>query len=204
MLYSKIAAVKYSLLGYAMFVLAGCSTTPRSAADLTPLQTTQPDPNRKAPASKASLKPHTTSLKKIPSTLDTAKTKLENVAMCAIGQRGKLYCWGGSSPNTGFDCSGLTQYSFRKGAGVSIPRTASAQYNSAVKIPKEQARKGDLVFFKTRGKNVSHVGIYLGDNKFIHAPRTGKSITTSKLEGYWQHRLAGFGRIPGACRPVYS
>ena len=68
----------------------------------------------------------------------------------------------------------------------------------------QEARKGDLVFFRTRGKRVSHVGIYLGDNKFIHAPRTGKSITTSKLQGYWKQRLVGFGRVQGACRPVYS
>jgi cell wall-associated NlpC family hydrolase len=204
MLDGKIAAVKYSLLGYAMLVLAGCSTTPSNVADLTPLQTTQPDPNRNAQASQASLKSHTTSIKRTPSALDDPKSKLTNVAMCAIGQRGKLYCWGGTSPRTGFDCSGLTQYSFRQGAGVSIPRTAAAQYASAVKIPQDQARKGDLVFFRTRGSQISHVGIYLGDNKFIHAPRTGKSIATSTLSGYWQHRLAGFGRIPGACRPMYS
>lgn len=131
-------------------------------------------------------------------------SNLERVAWCAIGQHGKLYCWGGNTPATGFDCSGLTQYSFRQGAGVNLPRTAAAQYAAATKIPYNQARKGDLVFFRTRGDRISHVGIYLGDNRFVHAPRTGKSITTSTLEGYWQRKLAGFGRIPGACRPRYS
>lgn len=130
------------------------------------------------------------------------KTTLDQVAVCALRQRGKAYCWGGNTPMQGFDCSGLTQYSFRQGASVHIPRTAAAQYAAATKIPAEQAEKGDLVFFKTHGNKVSHVGLYLGRERFVHAPRTGKNIQISKLEGYWKSRLVGFGRIPGACRPM--
>ncbi|QLQ34250.1 MAG: C40 family peptidase [Candidatus Thiothrix singaporensis] len=131
-----------------------------------------------------------------------AITSLDKVAYCALRQRGKGYCWGGNSPMKGFDCSGLTQYSFRQGASIDIPRTAAAQYQAAIKVPKEEAGRGDLVFFRTRGNRVSHVGIYLGEDRFVHAPRTGKPITTTKLEGYWKRKLVGFGRIPGACQPL--
>lgn len=194
--------LKYSLLGSAMLVLAGCSTNPRSLSAVSPAQqATEPAKNRVVQAHQKT-KPHTVQLakaRKAPSA-----STLEKVTWCARKQQGKMYCWGGSSPTTGFDCSGLTQYSFKQGAGVSLPRTAAAQYQAAEKVNQQEARKGDLVFFRTRGKRVSHVGIYLGDNKFIHAPRTGKSITTSKLQGYWKQRLVGFGRVQGACRPVYS
>lgn len=150
---------------------------------------------RNAPAPKKQL---------VATALDPAqhKTTLDKVAFCALNQRGKPYCWGGTTPMRGFDCSGLTQYSFQKGAEVTIPRTAAAQYAAATKVPAEKAQRGDLVFFRTRGKNVSHVGLYLGKDRFVHAPRTGKNIQITKLEGYWKQRLVGFGRIPGACRPI--
>ena len=131
-------------------------------------------------------------------------TLVDRVVWNAQKQQGKMYRFGGESPQTGFDCSGLTQFAFGQGAGVSLPRTAAAQYDAAVKVPRASATKGDLVFFNTRGRKVGHVGIYLGDNKFVHAPRTGKAITTEKLEGYWGQRIVGFGRIPGACRPAMS
>lgn len=131
-------------------------------------------------------------------------TLIDRVVWNAQKQQGKMYRWGGETPQTGFDCSGLTQFAFGQGAGVSLPRTAAAQYAASTKISPAQASKGDLVFFKTRGNRVSHVGIYLGDNKFVHAPRTGKAITTDKLQGYWGDRLIGFGRISGACKPSLS
>lgn len=206
--------VKLSLLGSAMLALTGCSTLSRSPAPSIQPETQPPKPNhpqaRKPLAHKAILKKtatpaHSNAADRLGDNAVTPpQTTLEKVAWCARKQQGKLYCWGGSSPTTGFDCSGLTQYSFRQGAGVHLPRTAAAQYASAVKIPQAQAQRGDLVFFRTRGQQVSHVGIYLGDERFIHAPRTGKAITIAKLSGYWQQRLAGFGRIPGACRPLYS
>ncbi len=117
--------------------------------------------------------------------------------VCAIRQHGKRYRRGGSSPNTGFDCSGLTQYAFRQGNGTHIPRTAAAQYQAASKISRTAARPGDLVFFQTRGRHIGHVGIYLGNGKFVHAPRPGKAVTTEALSGYWSKHLVGFGRIAG-------
>ncbi len=131
---------------------------------------------------------------------ELAARKVENVIGSAKQQIGTKYVWGGKSPATGFDCSGLVQHSMKAGANVRLPRTAAEQYQASVKIAPEQAARGDLVFFNTRGKSVSHVGIYLGGNKFLHAPRTGKTVTTTVLSAYWKKRLIGFGRIPGACR----
>jgi len=133
-----------------------------------------------------------------------AVTVLDRVVWNAQKQQGKMYRYGGQTPATSFDCSGLTKYAFGQGAGVALPRTAAEQYSAAVKVPTAQASKGDLVFFHTHGSRVSHVGIYLGNGKFVHAPRTGRAITTEALSGYWSAHLIGFGRIPGACKPVYS
>lgn len=129
---------------------------------------------------------------------------IDRAVWVAQKQQGIRYRFGGTSPATGFDCSGLTQFAYGQGAGVDLPRTAAAQYDAAVKISKAEASKGDLVFFSTRGRKIGHVGIYLGDNKFIHAPSSGKRIETAELAGYWGKRLVGFGRIPGACKPAYS
>ena len=198
--------IKMSLLGSTLLALTGCSGLSRSPAPPSSLVNTDKPITPRTSPSVVHKTPLKTAKATPPKDSDTTQpqTTLEKVAWCARKQQGKLYCWGGSSPTTGFDCSGLTQYSFRQGAGVHLPRTAAAQYAAATKIAPTAAQRGDLVFFRTRGKNVSHVGIYLGGERFIHAPRTGKAITISQLSGYWQKRLVGFGRIPGACRPLYS
>lgn len=131
---------------------------------------------------------------------ELAAKKVENVIGAASKQIGTKYVWGGESPKTGFDCSGLVQHSMRAGANVQVPRTAAQQYEAAVKVANSQATRGDLVFFNTNGSGVSHVGIYLGNGKFLHAPRTGKRVTTTAIQGHWKKRLIGFGRVPGACR----
>jgi len=131
---------------------------------------------------------------------ELAAKKVENVIGTASKQIGTKYVWGGESPEKGFDCSGLVQHSMRAGANVKVPRTAAQQYKAAVKVANNKATRGDLVFFNTSGPGVSHVGIYLGQGKFLHAPRTGKRVTTTAIQGYWKEHLIGFGRVPGACR----
>ncbi|MFZ1567643.1 MAG: C40 family peptidase [Thiolinea sp.] len=126
--------------------------------------------------------------------------KVENVIRTASSQIGTPYVWGGTTPGKGFDCSGLVQHSLAQGANVRVPRTAAEQYAASVKVSNGGASRGDLVFFRTRGNGVSHVGIYLGNGKFLHAPRKGKTVSVSAISGYWQGRLIGFGRIPGACK----
>ncbi|CAA6811334.1 MAG: Unknown protein [uncultured Thiotrichaceae bacterium] len=105
------------------------------------------------------------------------------------------YRWGGTTPR-GFDCSGLTQYSFRH-AGIKIPRTAQQQYNAIPKVRRKHMTKGDLIFFHMpRRGRVNHVGIYLGNNKFIHAPGRGQRVKISSLSRYWNKKVVGVGR-PG-------
>ncbi|MBT8422211.1 MAG: C40 family peptidase, partial [Gammaproteobacteria bacterium] len=86
------------------------------------------------------------------------------------------YAYGGHSPDTGFDCSGLVYYA-HKVNGIQVPRTAAAQFRFADPVPRDALRPGDLMFFRTSGRKISHVGIYLGPGHFLHAPGTGKHVT---------------------------
>lgn len=183
-------------MGAAVMLLAGCNSET--------VKTSDAKENNKYKVQLAHVKNIDAKPSYIPVESEKEVTLLDRAAWIAQKQQGKMYRFGGESPKTGFDCSGLTQFAFGQGAGVALPRTAAEQYSASVKIPKTQAGKGDLVFFNTRGKRIGHVGIYLGDDKFVHAPRAGKAITTDTLTGYWAQKLVGFGRIPGACKPAYS
>lgn len=132
----------------------------------------------------------------LPTNINTKATAFntyqDSVCSNAESELGKRYLWGGTSPHSGFDCSGFSQYVYKK-EGIEIPRTALAQYNSLTPI--RNPEPGDLVFFRTHGHSVSHVGIYLGDGYFIHSPRTGEAIRVDKLtSNYWKERYAGARR----------
>lgn len=105
---------------------------------------------------------------------------------------GRAYVWGGSNPTTGFDCSGLTQWSFKQ-AGVSLPRTAAQQYLATTKVSASEAKAGDLVFF-SYGSGVAHVGIYLGGGRMLDAQNNG--VVVESLD-WWNKYLVGYGRISG-------
>lgn len=106
---------------------------------------------------------------------------------------GKPYVYGATGPNA-FDCSGLTQYVYNK-FGVDISRTTYTQVGAGTKVNKGDLKAGDLVFFNTAG-STSHVGIYIGDGQFIHAPRTGKPVMVSSLsEGYYSQKYSTARRI---------
>ena len=120
------------------------------------------------------------------------RTKIIEYAMSFIGTR---YVYGGASPSTGFDCSGFTQYVF-KNFGYSLNRSSAAQIKNGTAISKDELRPGDLVFFSRAGYAVGHVGIYVGDNSFIHAPSTGDYVKISSLdEAYYLTRYVGARRI---------
>ena len=105
------------------------------------------------------------------------------------------YKRGGREPSTGFDCSGFVRYVFRQGIGAELPNTSAAQFRAGHRIARSDLRRGDLVFFRTAGKRISHVGIYVGNGEFIHAPSSGKRVSVSRLaEPYWSHRFAGAKR----------
>ncbi|MEW6521602.1 MAG: NlpC/P60 family protein [Thermodesulfobacteriota bacterium] len=102
------------------------------------------------------------------------------------------YRWGGASQEDGFDCSGLTMAVYQLN-GLDLPRTSKSQFHSGRPVARNELKKGDLVFFATRGgKRITHVGIYTGNNTFIHAPRKGKQIATSSLSSkYFASRYIG-------------
>ncbi|MDE1548704.1 lysozyme family protein [Jeotgalibaca caeni] len=113
----------------------------------------------------------------------------------AFKYEGWKYVYGGASPTTSFDCSGLTQWSYRK-AGINLPRTAQEQYDVTQHIPLSEAEAGDLIFFHSTynaGTYITHIGIYLGNNQMFHA---GDPIGYADLtSSYWQQHLVGAGRI---------
>lgn len=123
---------------------------------------------------------------------ETAMNKL-------MGQLGKPYQWGGTSPHTGFDCSGLVWYAYKDLVKFKLPRTANEMYHlrDAAPIKRELLEKGDLVFFRINNRGAAdHVGVYLGNGKFIQSPRTGKDIQISALsEDYWQKHYVGARRM---------
>lgn len=114
-------------------------------------------------------------------------------AAVALQQVGAAYRYGGSSP-AGFDCSGLVQYSYRA-AGKSVPRTTGQLWDTAGTVAYDDLQAGDLLFFRFDGK-MSHVGIYVGDEKFVHAPSTGRKVTVDSLNaGHYRRALVRAGRL---------
>lgn len=117
------------------------------------------------------------------------------VVMTAASMLGMPYQYGGANPDEGFDCSGLVQYSYAQ-AGVQLPRTTQGLYRESNPVRLRRLRPGDILFFKLNAKRVSHVGIYLGDMRFIHAPKTGRDVSISSLNNrYWRSRLVSAGRM---------
>jgi hypothetical protein len=114
----------------------------------------------------------------------------------AMSLIGVAYRWGGSNPQAGLDCSGFIQYIFKKSLNLTLPRTAAEMAHSGRAIDKAELAPGDLVFFNTLGPRNSHVGMYIGNGKFIHSPRTGKSVEVSNLsQSYWVAHYNGARRM---------
>ena len=107
---------------------------------------------------------------------------------------GVRYKYGGETPYEGFDCSGLTQYVYRHANGFTLPRTAAEQSQASRTISFNEMKPGDLIFFRTSGTKVNHVGIYVGRGQFIHAASGGGRVSVDTLsKTYWQQRLVKFG-----------
>ena len=122
----------------------------------------------------------------------------QDLAIYALGLIGVDYKFGGTSPERGLDCSGLVRYVFQQVTGVMLPRTSQEISRLGEKIPVSELMPGDLVFFNTRRLQFSHVGIYLGEDRFIHAPRQGGEVEIVTLsKGYWQKRFDGARRLVG-------
>jgi cell wall-associated NlpC family hydrolase len=116
------------------------------------------------------------------------------VVQLALSMVGVRYRYGGADPAAGFDCSGLVYYTFTSN-GHAVPRTSQDQFNAAHKIPLAEAAEGDLVFFRDQ-QRLSHVGIYLGDSRFVHAPSSGGAVSVARIDApYYQRHLVAVGRL---------
>jgi murein DD-endopeptidase len=116
------------------------------------------------------------------------------IAWRAISLLGSPYEWGAAGPNR-FDCSGLVRYVHAQ-LGIAVPRTAAEQYSAAQPVDLTGLAPGDLLFFRIRGKRISHVAIYAGEGRFIHAPQTGRPVELRMLDDeFYRPRLAGAGRL---------
>ena len=114
----------------------------------------------------------------------------------AMGLLGVSYRFGGSSVSSGFDCSGFMQHIFRKTMQINLPRTSAEQAKMGVAVSRSELQPGDMVFFSTSRGRISHVGLYIGNNRFIHAPRTGKSIEITSLGNkYWNSKYVIARRV---------
>ena len=123
--------------------------------------------------------------------------KSHDLLLYALSLNGTAYKYGGSNETNGFDCSGFVGHVFRQAAGLALPRTARAMSQNGSQISKNELKPGDLVFFNTLRRAFSHVGIYLGDNRFIHASSSarGDVMVSDLTQQYWSKRFNGARRL---------
>ena len=132
---------------------------------------------------------------KLPSYGLSSSEKVNNVLKVAKEQLGKPYVFGSTGPDS-FDCSGLAYYVFKNGAGITLPRNSKDQATVGTYVAKSDLKPGDLVFFNTSGSGISHLGIYIGNNEMIHAPRSGKNVEIVKItDSYWANRYVTARRV---------
>ncbi|MBS0318913.1 MAG: C40 family peptidase [Proteobacteria bacterium] len=157
------------------------------AAPLAAAPTKHPAPRKAAPAAQP-----------LPTVTTSLWHKAQDVAIFALGLIGVDYRFGGDDPQTGVDCSGLVRYVFQQTTGITLPRTSAQLGKLGAQVGRSDLLPGDLVFFNTRRFMNSHVGIYLGDNRFVHAPSTGSEVEISSLdEAYWRQHFNGARRLIG-------
>ena len=131
---------------------------------------------------------------KVESKENNENSKIDKIVNLAKAQIGKPYRWGAAGPSS-FDCSGFTTYIYKNGAGISLPRTSVSQSKTGTKVSRSNLKTGDLVFFNTSGKGVSHVGMYIGDSKFIHS-YSSKGIRIDSLNStYYKSRFISGSRV---------
>ena len=133
----------------------------------------------------------------------TVADKASDLVGNAMGFLGVRYKRGGNSAETGFDCSGFVRAIYEQTVGLLLPRRADQQAATTTVIDKKELQPGDLVFFNTMRRAFSHVGIYVGDGKFIHSPRTGSEIRVEDMrQSYWQRRFDGARRVTPSAAAV--
>ena len=120
----------------------------------------------------------------------------QEIILHALSQTGVKYKYGGISPDAGFDCSGFVRYVFKEAANLTLPHGARAMSQVGQNVTEKELKPGDLVFFNTMKSVYSHVGIYVGNNRFIHSPSAGSSISVADMnDSYWSKRFTGARRV---------
>ena len=156
-----------------------CASVPSLAADTTALTPEEATTSQAAPAGSKSY-------------VDRAG----ELVVQALSLIGIKYKWGGDDPATGVDCSGLVSHVFNEVAGIILPRDSRSMSKVGAVVEKDELQPGDLVFFNTLRHPFSHVGIYIGGDRFVHAPRRGREVEISELrDRYWQKRFNGARRV---------
>lgn len=184
------ARPRLTILAAAAPLIAGCASLPRepvSSAIALPEQ---------APLVVVGRLPRTPRPPQVDAPAAAAHPGSE-VVLRALALTGVRYRYGGNTPTTGFDCSGFVRWVYREVDGVELPRSSRAMAAmDRPAVPAGQLLPGDLVFFRIRGRHVSHVGIYTGDGRFVHAPSRGGRVRVDPLDDpYWQPRYAGARRV---------
>jgi cell wall-associated NlpC family hydrolase len=129
--------------------------------------------------------------------------RIADALMYAVSMIGVPYRYGGNDAATGFDCSGFVHHVFGNVIAHSMPRNAEGMSRNGARVDRTALKPGDLVFYNTLGRAFSHVGIYLGNNQFIHAPSAGKSVEIVNMEDrYWNSRFNGARRLFGDFAPI--
>lgn len=124
--------------------------------------------------------------------------QVNDLVMYAVSLADTPYRYGGNSPDDGFDCSGFVDHVFQHSLGIALPRTSHEISRVGLTLKANQLRPGDLVFYNTQKRSFSHVGIYIGEGKFVHSPKSGSRIRVEKMdEKYWLSRYNGARRIIG-------
>lgn len=179
----RINRFLFLALGLILFGLTACSTAPRQ---------TPPDAGGGAVRHSNGVQ-----AKRQPDSERSDPDVGAGAVQHALGMRGKPYRYGGNTPQ-GFDCSGLIQYSYAR-AGMKLPRSTEGLWGSSRSVSSSQIRPGDLLFFHQEGKRNSHVGLYIGDDRFVHSPSSGKRVSTASLsDPYWRRHFSAARRPSGA------
>lgn len=181
------------LMGLAAAILGGCATAPSLAPVVT---------REREPAGVSNLEREAAAKPVLP---PAPASRPGEALFHALASLGIDYKWGGSTRVSGFDCSGLVAHVFKEAYGVSLPRSSTEQSQAGAPVSLENLQLGDLVFFNTQRRPSSHVGIYVGEQRFVHAPKPGSVVRTENLKArYWAKRFDGARRIatPGSAQSV--
>ena len=137
----------------------------------------------------------------MPAGRQVSQNEADQLIGSAMSLLGVAYRFGGTSPTTGMDCSAFMQYIFRRTMQVNLPRTSSEQAKVGTQVSRSALQPGDMVFFSPGGRRISHVGMYIGNGRMVHAPRTGKNIDITSIDsGYWAKYYTTARRVSNSDR----